>query len=378
MRELAVPLRRWQAAGTEYALATLIGVRGSAPRPIGTSMAVDAAGTVHGSLSGGCVEAAVHDLCLEVLETGRPARKSFGYSDSDAFAVGLTCGGEVEVFVHRVTAAEFAAVEAALAADMPMAWVRDLESGAVLAAGPRDALGVGFDLDGADLAVLRLARDMLDAGSSGVRVIGCGDRERTVFVHTFAPPPRMIVFGTTDFASALCAVGRLLGYHVTVCDARRTFLDRERFAAAHEVVVQWPHRYLSGTAVDGRTVICVLAHDPKFDIPVLTAALRLPVAYVGAMGSRRADRVRRAELRAAGVTEAQLRQLRSPIGLHLGGRTPEETALAIGAEIVALRRGGSGASLSATGRPIHGGGVYRWSRWCGGVFPWLTFRRTQC
>ncbi|MFD0364724.1 XdhC family protein [Nocardia sp. GCM10030253] len=353
MRDLAVHLLRWQAAGIEYALATLTGVDGSAPRPIGATMAVDSAGSVHGSLSGGCVEAAVYELCIEVLETGVPVRKSFGYSDSDAFAVGLTCGGEVEVFVHRVTAAEFAVVEAALEVGTPVAWVRDLESGAVLAVRAGGAIGAGFDVDAADLAVVRQTQHMLDAGSSGVRVIGCADRERTVFVQSFAPPPRMIVFGATDFAIALCAVGRLLGYHVTVCDARRTFLDRTRFPAAHEVVVDWPHRYLGKTEVDGRTVICVLAHDPKFDIPVLAQALRLPVAYVGAMGSRRADRERRGELRVAGITEQQLRQLRSPIGLELGGRTPEETALAIGAEIVALRRGGAALPLSMTERPIH-------------------------
>ncbi|MEV0248109.1 XdhC family protein [Nocardia sp. NPDC050712] len=368
MRDLAAHLRRWQAAGTTYALATLTAVRGSAPRPIGATMAVDAAGSVVGSLSGGCVESAVYEHCLEVLETGEPLRKAFGYSDSDAFAVGLTCGGEVEVFIHRVTVAEFAVVEAVLDARTPAAWVCDLASGAVLAVRADDAVGAGFDLDGADLAVLRQARDMLDAGSTAVRVIGCADRERMVFVQSFAPPPRMIVFGATDFAGALCAVGRLLGYRVTLCDARRTFLDHARFPGAHEVVVDWPHRYLSTAEVDRRTVLCVLSHDPKFDIPVLAQALRLPVAYVGAMGSRRADRARRTELRAAGITEHELRRLHSPIGLELGGRTPEETALAIGAEIVALRRGGSARPLSRTGRPIHGREGHSWSGWCRRVF----------
>ncbi|WP_067693602.1 XdhC family protein [Nocardia jejuensis] len=351
MRDLAVHLRRWQAENADYALATLTGTSGSAPRPIGTTMAVDSAGAVYGSLSGGCVESAVYELCLEVLATGVPMRKSFGYSDPDAFAVGLTCGGEVEVFVHRVTATEHAVVEAALDVHAPVAWVRDLVSGAVLAVSDVGAVGVGFD--GADLAVVRQARAMLEAGSSAVRVIGCAERERVVFVQSFAPPPRMIVFGTTDFATSLCTVGRLLGYRVTVCDARGTFLDRARFTDAHEVVVEWPHRYLGTTAVDSRTVICVLTHDPKFDIPVLTQALALPVAYVGALGSRRADGQRRSELRAAGVTETQLRQLRSPIGLELGGRTPQETAIAVGAEIIALRRGGSAVPLSVTERPIH-------------------------
>lgn len=146
----------------------------------------------------------------------------------------------------------------------------------------------------------------------------------------------------------------MLGYRVTVCEARPVFADSARLPEADEVVVDWPQRYLRSTPVDSRTVLCVLTHDPKFDIPVLVEALRLPVAYIGAMGSRRADAERRARLRAAGLGDAEIARLRSPIGLELGGRTPEETAIAIGAEIIALRNGGSARSLSATRRPIHG------------------------
>ncbi|MBO0852645.1 MAG: XdhC family protein [Nocardia sp.] len=348
VRELAGYLRQWHGTRTTYALATVIGVRGSAPRPVGSTMAVDTAGQVRGSLSGGCVEGAVYEECLRVLETGEAARISFGYNDEDAFAVGLTCGGEVDVFIHRVTAAQYRVIEAALDSDSPVSLVGDLDSGRIAAVRPETIIGAEFDPE-----VNTQARAMLDAGASGGRVVGCADRERTVFVHSFAPPPRMIIFGATDFTVALCGVGRLLGYRITVCEPRPIFADRARLPEADELVREWPDRYLAGTAVDARTVICVLTHDPKFDVPVLATALRLPVAYVGAMGSRRADRQRREQLITAGLTDAELDRLHSPIGLELGGHTPQETAVAIGAEIIAVRRGGSTQPLSTTDRPIH-------------------------
>ncbi|WP_459546506.1 XdhC family protein [Nocardia sp. X0981] len=350
MRDLTAHLLRWHAEGADYALATVVGVRGSAPLPIGASMAVDAAGAVRGSLSGGCVEGAVRELCAAALASGTPVRQTFGYSDSDVFAVGLTCGGELDVFVQRVTAAQYPVVAAVLDPSRPVALVVDLGTGAMLAT-TSEAVIAGER--GWPEPVLARARALLHRGVSEVCAVGCGDTMREVFVSAFVPPPRMIVFGATTFAAALCRVGRLLGYRVTVCEARPVFADSVRLPEADEVITDWPQRYLRATPVDSRTVLCVLTHDPKFDIPVLVEALRLPVAYIGAMGSRRADAERRARLRAAGLGDAELARLRSPIGLELGGRTPEETAIAIGAEIVALRNGGSGRSLSVTRRPIH-------------------------
>ncbi|MYR63776.1 XdhC/CoxI family protein, partial [Streptomyces sp. SID625] len=198
---------------------------------------------------------------------------------------------------------------------------------------------------------------LLDAGRTGTVEIGergsrCGS-PLTLLVESSVPPPRMIVFGAIDFASALVRIGRFLGYRVTVCDARPVFATRARFPEADEIVVEWPHRYLADTLVDGRTVLCVLTHDAKFDVPLLELALRLPVAYVGAMGSRRTHLDRNARLREVGVSELELARLRSPIGLDLGARTSEETALSIAAEIVAARRGGSGVSLTGAHTPIH-------------------------
>ncbi len=353
VRELTERLRQWHAAGTRYAVASIVGVTGSAPRPPGAALAVDETGAVVGSVSGGCVEGAVYELCREVLRTGRPRRETFGYSDSDAFAVGLTCGGALEVFVHPVGPREREIIDTALSHVGPVALVRDMDSGATLALGPDWAHGTGFDAK-----VMAEARAMLDLGVTGVRVIGSGsgvsaDAAAEIFVESYVPPPRMIVFGAIDFAGAVARIGKFLGYHVTVCDARPVFATPARFPEADEVVVEWPHRYLARTGVDARTVICVLTHDVKFDVPVLEIALRGPAAYVGAMGSRRTHRDRLARLRAAGLTTTELAQLHSPIGLDLGGHTPEETAVAVAAEIVAVRRGGSGRALAATDGPIH-------------------------
>jgi xanthine dehydrogenase accessory factor len=205
------------------------------------------------------------------------------------------------------------------------------------------------------------ARGMLASGRSGTLRYGYDGQRRgealTLFVSCHAAPPRMIVFGAIDFAAAVARIGVFLGYRVTVCDARPVFATARRFPDAHEVVVDWPHRYLRAQAdaglLDGRTVVCVLTHDPKFDAPVLEVALRLPLGYVGAMGSRRTHDDRLARLREAGLTEAELAGLRSPIGLDLGARTPEETAVSIAAEIIATRWGGTGTRLGTLAGRIH-------------------------
>ncbi|MDP9444428.1 MAG: XdhC family protein, partial [Actinomycetota bacterium] len=203
---------------------------------------------------------------------------------------------------------------------------------------------------------------LLAGGRSETLVYGPAGQRRgegmRVFVSAFAAPPRMLVFGAIDFAAAVARIGSFLGYRVTVCDARPVFATASRFPDADEVVVDWPHRYLAAEAaagrVDSRTVICVLTHDPKFDVPVLEEALRLPaVAYIGAMGSRRTHGDRRERLVEAGLTEAEIARMSSPIGLDLGARTPEETAVSIAAEIIALQWGGRGVRLGDLDGPIH-------------------------
>ncbi|MFJ9559047.1 XdhC family protein [Streptomyces fuscichromogenes] len=368
MLDIAEELDRWVAEGRDFAVATVVAVGGSAPRQPGAALAVDAGGTAVGSVSGGCVEGAVYELCRQALEDGETVLERFGYSDEDAFAVGLTCGGVIDILVTPVRAADPArpVVAAALAAA-----VRGAAAAlARIVTGPAELLGRALlvDADGSheggfgahpelDRTVAAEAAAYLDAGRTGTLEIGeqgsrCG-APLTVLVESSVPPPRMIVFGAIDFASALVRVGKFLGYQVTVCDARPVFATRSRFPEADEIVVEWPHRYLERTRVDARTVLCVLTHDAKFDVPLLRLALRLPVAYVGAMGSRRTHLDRNERLREVGVTELELARLRSPIGLDLGARTPEETALSIAAEIVANRRGGSGVPLTGAHTPIH-------------------------
>ncbi|MFE5207033.1 XdhC family protein [Streptomyces sp. NPDC056600] len=369
MLDIARELHGWIGQGRDFAVATVVAVGGSAPRLPGAALAVDRDGEAVGSVSGGCVEGAVHELCLRALEDGRTVRESFGYADADGIAVGLTCGGTVEVLVVPVRVGDavrpvYAAAVAAARRREPAAVARIVEGpaellGRALLVGADGAVSGGFGR-GSDLdrTVAEQAEALLDAGrdASLIEIGEQGSRcgaPLSLLVETSATPPRMIVFGAVDFAAALVRAGRFLGFHVTVCDARPVFATVSRFPEADEVVVDWPHRYLENTVVDARTALCVLTHDPKFDVPLLTAALGLDVAYVGAMGSRRTHLDRLARLREEGVDEQALARLRSPIGLDLGARTPEETALSIAAEIVACRRGGTGVPLRGGELPIH-------------------------
>lgn len=350
MRDIASTLAEWHSASKPYALATVISVSGSAPRLPGAAMAVSADGEAVGSVSGGCVEGAVYELCREVLATGVCVRESFGYSDDDAFAVGLTCGGTIEVFVS--VAPPQSIVDAIVSgAEVAVAQVMD-GSGARLLVGELGASGT-TGLADVDSVLADEARTMLDSGSSGIRSVRCRP-DLEVFVQSYASRPRLLIFGAIDYAAALSSLGSFLGYHVTVCDARSVFATSARFPDADEVIVEWPHSYLARTEVDSRTVVCVLTHDAKFDVPLLKVALRLPVAFVGALGSRRTHLGRLRRLREVGLSDTELMRLRSPIGLDLGARTPEETAVAIAAEFIALRRGGSAQPLVETRGPIHG------------------------
>ncbi|MFF5955901.1 XdhC family protein [Streptomyces luteogriseus] len=368
MLDIAEELNRWVEQGRDFAVATVVAVGGSAPRQPGAALAVDTKGTAIGSVSGGCVEGAVYELCEQALRDGETVLERFGYSDDDAFAVGLTCGGVIDILVTPVRAAD--PVRPVVRAALTAAALGEAAAVARIVSGPRELTGRALVVrpDGSreggfgahpelDRTVAAEAGAFLDAGRTGTLEIGeqgsrCG-APLTVLVESSVPAPRMIVFGAIDFASALVRMGKFLGYHVTVCDARPVFATRPRFPDADEIVVDWPHRYLESTDVDTRTVVCVLTHDAKFDVPLLKLALRLPVAYVGAMGSRRTHLDRNTRLREVGVTEMELSRLHSPIGLDLGARTPEETALSIAAEIVAGKRGGSGVPLTGAHTPIH-------------------------
>jgi xanthine dehydrogenase accessory factor len=380
MLELAAPIIAAIDTGRRLAVSTVIEVDGSAPRALGTSMAVDDDGHVIGSISGGCVEGAVYDACSRVLESGIPEVCAFGFSDADAFAVGLACGGRISVFVQELgPAGARNSVDGALRNELERsargeaAGVALVLAPSVLSSAPPSAGGVG-DIPGdalvesTDAAAVRIVpahtsgpapREVVAAlaggirsGRSSARDIDCeGVRSRTVLLVS-APPPRLILFGAVDFSVALANAAVLLGYRVTVCDARPVFATPERFPQA-DVVNRWPADYLAETEVDERTVVCILTHDDKFDLPLIETALSLPVAYVGAMGSRRTHQRRVAALRERGLADDALAALHSPIGLDLGASSPEETAVSILAEVLATKTGASGLPLEQLDGPIH-------------------------
>ena len=408
MLDLMPSLGHWWPAtsGGRCAVATVVGAGGSVPRPVGTSMLVSEAGDVLGSLSGGCIEGAVVAAALEVMADGGTRREFFGYSAEDAFAVGLTCGGELDVHIELLAdtlgglrpeglttldahdpAAGLALIRRidahgprGTASPRSAGYTRS--AGAVVIPDPAryqvaqsDAVAALLGVAGGARSVLQAAAAQLEpllrTGTTGVVRLaaesGCyGDAAAgrpaaepiTLLVESRLPPARMLVFGANDFGAALVPAARLLGYHVTLCDARPAFARQERFAPAEEVVADWPHRYLAAEAaagrLDARTVVCVLTHDPKFDIPLLQTALRLDLAYVGAMGSRRSHGQRLESLLAAGVAPEELERLHSPIGLDLGAVTPAEVAVSITAELVAGRsRSAQGLSLKHGSGPIH-------------------------
>ncbi|WP_241383662.1 XdhC family protein [Rhodococcus sp. CH91] len=369
MREILDELDRRYRAGETVAVGTVVSTFRSAPRGPGASMLVAQDGTVTGSVSGGCVEGDVYELARGVIEDGEPVLQRYGVSDDDAFSVGLTCGGIIDVFVERMdteTFPGFAELVGSVRAGTPVALATVTDHPDPAVRGQR--MVVWRDRAEGRLASPRMhdavaddVRGLLESGRSGTLHYGTDGERRgegmSVFVNVFQPPPRLIVFGAIDFASAMARLGSFLGYTVTVCDARGVFATEARFPGADEVIVDWPHRYLEAEAeagrIDTRTVITVLTHDPKFDVPLLDIALRLDVAYVGAMGSRRTHGERMARLRETGLSETELGRLSSPIGLDLGARTPEETAVSIAAEIIALRWGGGGNRLVDTEGPIH-------------------------
>ncbi len=365
MKELLGDLDRWRASGRRIALARVVDIEGSGPRLPGAAMAVAEDGEVAGSVSGGCVEGAVVSEALDVLATGERRLVTFGYSDDEAFAVGLTCGGTVHLFIEPFEADDpvFLAWRAAVVDSRPVAIATVIEGAG---AGSKIVVGEGVESVGSlgdvdlDRVVERDTAGELAGGRTGVRHYGEHGEARednlSVFIESFAPPPRMLIFGAVDFTGALVRVAKVLGYHVTVCDAREVFATVRRFPHADEVVVDWPHRLLErvGDRLGPRDAICVLTHDHKFDVPAIMAALRTDVGYLGAMGSRRtcAERLDRLADEGADLNAVRAR-LHAPIGLDLAGRTPEETAVAIVAEIIAARTGRSAASLGSTSGSIH-------------------------
>lgn len=368
MKEILKDLDRWQRQGKRIALARVVDIEGSGPRLPGAAMAVNEDGEVAGSVSGGCVEGAVVTEALQCIEDRSRRIVTFGYSDDEAFAVGLTCGGTIHLFLEPLDTPLFGTLRDAISAEEPVALatvvtvadgVIGVETGAKMLVRPgAESLG-SFGNTDLDRVVERDLVGELASGTSGIRHYGAmGEAMQeavSVFIESFAPPPQMLIFGAVDFTAALSRVAKVLGYRVTVCDARPVFATKQRFPYADEVVVDWPHRLLAkvGRTLGFRDAICVLTHDPKFDVPAVIEALSTDAGYVGAMGSRRTTDDRNKRLREEGVTDEQLTRIMAPIGLDLGARTPEETAISIMGEIIAQRSGRLAPSLRDSEGDIH-------------------------
>jgi xanthine dehydrogenase accessory factor len=347
VQDIAAEIRRWREQGVPFALATVVATRKSAPRPIGSTLAVSASGLLCGSVSGGCVENEVYGNAQEVLAGGQPRLLNYGISDDLALSVGLPCGGEIDVFVETADpelvdrliqvaeSGEPAVKLTVIGGDDVGAQLLVLENGATVGGGP------------AELA--EYAPELIRGGRSQVLEVD----DRTIFADVFGPPPTLLVYGAVDTAEALCRMGKALGWRTIVADARGKFATRDRLPSADEVIVAWPEEAFDQVGLDYTTAVVVLTHDDKFDVPALRLSLASEAFYIGALGSRRNQERRRERLLEAGVDEEQLERLTGPCGLDIGASTPAETALSILAEILARRAGRDGGSLKgATGR-IH-------------------------
>jgi xanthine dehydrogenase accessory factor len=343
MRDVLADLERWQAEGEEIAIATVVTTWGSAPRPSGSRFAMTRSGRVAGSVSGGCVEGDVFEQGMAVLDGGRPRLIEYGVSDEDAFDVGLSCGGTIKVFVEA-----FQPGEAWQAARQSIAQQRICALATALApealSGRRVAFvgecGVIGSIDAAiDASVAREAQHLLLTG--GVRVLDqpAGVLDASVFIEAFAPTPRLYIVGATHIAIPLCRMAKILDYRVSVIDARRAFSTPARFPDADEITSAWPEEALVASPLDNASSLVILTHDPKFDLPALAIALKSDARYIGIIGSRATHEGRTVKLREMGFDDDALARIHAPIGLDLGGRSPEEIALAILAEITAARYG---------------------------------------
>jgi xanthine dehydrogenase accessory factor len=345
MREVGEQLLAWRAAGERLAIATVVRVEGSAPRPVGATLLAASGARIAGSVSNGCVEADLYEQCLATLTSDRARLVRYGISDELAFTVGLSCGGSIDVLVEPV-GRPHERVAAALSAGEPALLARVIE--------PAERAGtVGVWIgerpdDGWDPDLALAARAALGEGDSRIVATRLADgTDASVFLEALPVPARLVIVGATDIAMALARFAKGVGYRVLVADPRTALATRERFPDAAELVHLWPDEALARVALDESAAVVVLSHDPKFDHPALVAALRSRAGYVGAIGSRRTNEQRFAWLREQGFAEEDLARVHAPIGLDLGARTAEEIALAIAAEIVAARRGRSAGSLRA-------------------------------
>ncbi len=346
MNDVLPDLQKWIDRGDRIALATVVAVKKSAPRPPGAKMAVNEDGEIIGAVSGGCVEGAVVEIADQVLQGEPPQLVHFGIADEDAWNVGLPCGGEIDVWIQEYAPGRFTEIAAA----------GERAAEVTLLEGEGAGSKILFEEDGSrsgtlgspelDAAAARGADDLLWAETS--------ELQGPLFVDVVAPPPRLIMFGAVPIAAALCTLAQAAGWRPFVVDPRTRFATEERFPDAEQVFASWPDEAFERLGgIDPATSIVVLTHDPKLDDAALLIALRSPARFIGAMGSRRAQESRRERLVAAGMTDEELARLSAPVGLDLGAVSAEETALSILSEVVATRHGRDGGRLTASAGRIH-------------------------
>jgi xanthine dehydrogenase accessory factor len=344
MYDVLTEINRWLSLGHPVALATVINTWGSAPRGVGAKMALTPDGKISGSVSGGCVEGAVFEAGVGALKTGVPELLHFGVSDETAFSVGLACGGNIDVFVKPLDPAFFRLVQAEIEAGNPLAVVTIIQGPAgypgreLLYAGPEKVHGkLGSELDELGRQV---AQAGLESGQSGIiQAKTYSAEDIRLFVEVVNPPPQLVMVGGVHIAIALASLARTLGYSTVVIDPRRAFGSPERFSHADQLIQAWPQEAFAQVTLTRSSAVAMLTHDPKIDDPALKIVLSSPAFYIGALGSRKTHEKRRQRLLEDGISEEKLARMHAPIGLELGGRTPEEIALAIMAEIVAVRHG---------------------------------------
>lgn len=342
MRDIVSDVDQWLAAGQPVALATVIQTWGSAPRKEGANLALTATGGMTGSVSGGCVEGAVVEAGLEVLTSGRPQLLHFGVADETAWNVGLACGGNIEVFVERLDPAAYACLHALMGEERPGVIVTLIQApesllGAKLIVDEEGARLWGSLGDGLDGPAVELARQALADGRPQRHPLPAAEAIEA-FITVIQPPPTLVIVGGVHIAIALTNLARTLGYRTVIIDPRRAFGSQTRFPHAHQLIQAWPDKAFSQLRLNRETAVVMLTHDPKIDDPALKLVLNSPAFYVGALGSQRTHAQRRRRLARAGLSEAQLAHIHAPIGLDIGAQTPEEIALAIMAEIVAVKR----------------------------------------
>lgn len=356
MREILDEIEGWREAGEEIVLATLIAVRGSAPRRPGARLAVTRSGKMSGSISGGCVESDLIDKSMEVLRDWTPRLETYGISDEQGFEVGLSCGGSIDVLIEPLAWDEtLDAISRALRSRRPVVLAVGCDP---VLRGRRIAIfvhdrSIGSVDQALDEAIEAEARRLLPSGGTKLLNLPLQGSDAKVFVEAFAPPSRLFIVGATHAAVALCRMAKLVGFHVTVVDPRSVYATRERLPEADEIRRAWPDQGLDENELDAYSYLVSLTHDAKFDQPTLLKALRSSARYIGAIGSRSTHTRRKEQLREQGFTDDDLARIHSPIGLDIGSRTPEEIAVSILAEILAVRSGRAGAPLKERKAPIH-------------------------